>query len=225
MSASSLTIGLMKKQKMVRDAFTLLINQFENCKIVFEACNGEELKQKMIIQPKPTVLILELEVPIKNAFKTLDWLQGNFSEIPVILLSDLNPELMIIDILRKGVRAFLKIDAASGELKKAITEVSDGGFYFAATAYRNLIKTFSDKHENMRGKIKFSEKELLFLELSCTELTYKEIADRMKVKEKNIEKLRANLFENLKVKSRTGLTAVAVRNGIAAMESTSIAAA
>lgn len=225
MSASSLTIGLMKKQKMVRDAFTLLINQFETCKIVFEACNGEELKQKMIIQPKPTVLILELEVPIKNAFKTLDWLQGNFSEIPVILLSDLNPELMIIDILRKGVRAFLKIDAASGELKKAITEVSDGGFYFAATAYRNLIKTFSDKHENMRGKIKFSEKELLFLELSCTELTYKEIADRMKVKEKNIEKLRANLFENLKVKSRTGLTAVAVRNGIAAMESTSIAAA
>jgi DNA-binding CsgD family transcriptional regulator len=55
-------------------------------------------------------------------------------------------------------------------------------------------------------------------------MTYKEIASRMKVTPKGVDKIWNRLFQILDVKSRVGLTITAVKNGIVAPEETSISA-
>ena len=56
--------------------------------------------------------------------------------------------------------------------------------------------------------------EIDFLKLASTELTYKEIADKMKITPRVIDSYRDTLFEKLDVKSRVGLAIYAVKNGI-----------
>ncbi len=59
-----------------------------------------------------------------------------------------------------------------------------------------------------------NDRELTFLKLCCSELTYKEIAAQMFLSPKTIDGYRANLFEKLEAKSRTGLVLYAIKNGI-----------
>ena len=59
-----------------------------------------------------------------------------------------------------------------------------------------------------------SEKELEFLRLASTDLTYKEIAAALKITPRTIDGYRDALFDKLDVKSRVGLAIYAVKNGI-----------
>jgi DNA-binding CsgD family transcriptional regulator len=59
-----------------------------------------------------------------------------------------------------------------------------------------------------------NDKEIQFLKLTATELTYKEIAERMHVGVRTIDGYRDNLFEKLNVKSRVGLVLFAIKNKI-----------
>ena len=62
--------------------------------------------------------------------------------------------------------------------------------------------------------IVFKEKELEFLKLACTEMTYRQIAETMYLSPKTIENYREALFEKLNVKSRIGLVLFAIKEKI-----------
>ena len=59
-----------------------------------------------------------------------------------------------------------------------------------------------------------TEKEMIFLNFACSDLTYKEIGVKMSLTERNIEKIRDGLFEKFKVQSRVGLCMEALRQGL-----------
>jgi DNA-binding CsgD family transcriptional regulator len=65
-----------------------------------------------------------------------------------------------------------------------------------------------------RTTLNFHGREEEFLRWACTELTYKEIADRMCLSPRTIDGYRESLFEKLELKSRVGLVLFAIRNGV-----------
>jgi DNA-binding CsgD family transcriptional regulator len=60
----------------------------------------------------------------------------------------------------------------------------------------------------------FTKKELEFLKLCCSELTYKENDDKMFVSPRTVDNYREALFLKLSLKSRTGLVLYAIQNQI-----------
>ena len=58
------------------------------------------------------------------------------------------------------------------------------------------------------------DKEKEFLRLICTELTYKDIAERLFVSPRTVDDYRNSLFEKLKVHTRMGLAMYAIKNKI-----------
>jgi len=63
-------------------------------------------------------------------------------------------------------------------------------------------------------KTLLTDQEVQFLRLACTDLTYKEIAQEMKLNPRSVDGMRDNLFEKLSVKSRVGLALYAIRHGL-----------
>ena len=59
-----------------------------------------------------------------------------------------------------------------------------------------------------------SKNEIEFLKLCCTELTYKEMADKMNISPRTIDNYREALFMKLNIKSRTGLVLYAIQNRV-----------
>jgi DNA-binding CsgD family transcriptional regulator len=66
--------------------------------------------------------------------------------------------------------------------------------------------------------INLTDKETDFLKLICTDLSYKEIADRMNLSPRTIDGYRDNLFFKLKIKTRVGLVIYAFKNQLVNMK-------
>jgi DNA-binding CsgD family transcriptional regulator len=62
-----------------------------------------------------------------------------------------------------------------------------------------------------------NEQELRLMQLVCTEMTYKEIAQEMNLNPRTIDSLRDTLFEKLDVKSRVGLAMYSIKHGLVAI--------
>lgn len=76
------------------------------------------------------------------------------------------------------------------------------------------INHLHDTHQPVRSLMVLNDREIEFLKLACTEMTYKEIAEKMFLSARTIDGYRDALFEKLNVKSRVGLVMYAIRSGI-----------
>lgn len=61
---------------------------------------------------------------------------------------------------------------------------------------------------------RLTEREIQFLRFACSELTYKQIADRMCLSVRTIDGYRDSLFGKLQLHTRVGLVLYAIREGI-----------
>jgi len=81
---------------------------------------------------------------------------------------------------------------------------------FAANInYRRLLQ-----HQDKQNELHLSEKEKQFLQLACSDATYKQIASTMNVSERTVDGYRENLFRKLDVQSRTGMALEAIRRNL-----------
>ena len=209
-------VALTDDHVLLRNALSRLIDSFENCKVTMECSNGEELKNKILFETIPDVVLLDLNMPIMDGLETATWLQDNFPQVHVLMLTMYDSELAMIRLLQAGVRGFLKKDIHPEELRFAILSVLQSGYYYSNHSTGKLMNLFRHSAENGLALYKsvLSEMELDFLKLACSDLTYKEIAQKLGLNPRAVDTLRDQLFVKLDVKSRVGLAMVAIRNGI-----------
>lgn len=62
--------------------------------------------------------------------------------------------------------------------------------------------------------VNFTDRQLQFLKLVCSDDTYHEIADKMCVSKRTVDGYRDELLKKLKLKSRTGLVLYSIKNKI-----------
>ena len=210
-------VALADDHILLRNALASLIDRFENCKVVMQVSNGKELVTAISKDNLPDVVLLDLNMPGMNGFETATWLRDSYPSIHVSMLTMYDSELTLIRLLQAGVKGFLKKDIHPNELKYAIHSVIENGYYYSHNATGKLLNLFRTKaaSSSILDKSMLTETEIRFLQLSCSELTYKEIAQEMKLNPRGVDNLRDNLFTKLEVKSRVGLAMYAIRHGLA----------
>lgn len=155
-------------------------------------------------------------MPGMDGFETVSWLNKNHPQIKIIILSIFDADIALIRLLKEGIAGFLNKDAEPEELLKALRLVYENGYYFSKPISNKMALLFKC---NKNGQLNFekshlSEAEIKFLDLACSNKTYKEIANELKLSVRIIDHFRENLFVKLGVKSRVELAIFAIRNGI-----------
>jgi DNA-binding NarL/FixJ family response regulator len=117
-------------------------------------------------------------------------------------------------MLRAGANGYLLKVIQPALLEHALKEVYTNGFYYTENVSNTLMNSLNSSNGNNDREIILKEKELEFLKLACTEMTYKQIADDMFLSPKTIENYREALFSKLNVKTRIGLVLYAIREKI-----------
>jgi DNA-binding NarL/FixJ family response regulator len=143
-----------------------------------------------------------------NGTLTAKWLKNKYPGIGVIVLSMLDDAEKVLEMLRLGVKGYLLKDAEPCEVEQALEKVSQGEVYYPEFVARLLVDSINHPVDKNRLQVR----EIEFLKLASTELTYKEIAEQMSVSVRTVDGYRDALFEKLKVKSRIGLVLFSVKN-------------
>ncbi|MCW3117209.1 MAG: DNA-binding response regulator [Chitinophagaceae bacterium] len=209
-------IALADDHVLLRNALATLIDGFGDCEVVIQASTGKELIEQVEAGTIPEIVLLDLSMPEMDGFETATWLKNNYPAVHVLMLTMYNSELTLIRLLHAGVKGFLKKDIHPDELKFAIESVMRSGYYYSIYATDKLVNLFRQQPDNssLIEKNVMNETEIKFLQLTSTEMTYKEIALEMGLNPRAVDNLRDNLFEKLSAKSRVGLAMYAIRQGL-----------
>jgi two-component system, NarL family, invasion response regulator UvrY len=203
--------------KLLRKGMVELIDGFTGYHVTGECNNGKEFMTLLKSMERPDIALLDINMPEMDGYETATRLSQDYPEIKVIALSMYDDEKSIIRMIKAGARGYVLKDADPTELRKAFDDVVSKGYYYSDLVSGVLVQSLHDD-PGPQKKININDRETEFLTFACTELTYKEIADRMCLAPRTIDGYREALFEKLNVKSRVGLVMYAIRNGLVKME-------
>jgi len=213
----TIRVALADDHTMLRRGIISILNESSRFSVVADASNGRDLIEAIArLKVPPDVCLLDINMPHMNGYDTIKALRAKYKNMKFLVLTMLAHEFVIIKMLRLGANGYLLKEDDPNELKRAIESVYEKDFYHTELVNGHLISLVKSGVEYK--KIVLNDQEQRFLELSCSEMTYKEIADIMKVSARTVESYRDMLFDKLNVKSRTGLAIYALKLGIATLE-------
>lgn len=197
---------------LVANTIADLIESLQGYSVTHQLRNGKELFEKLAITSNlPDLVLLDIHMPIMDGYQTMEQLQRDFPELKVLALSMNDDEESITKMMRLGACGFISKIISEDELITALDQVVKRGYYYTDQVARLLANNFSQK--NSKPAIQFTGREAELLSYIATELTYKEIAEKMFCSPKTIDGYREDLFNKLNVKSRVGLVVYAMKNG------------
>jgi two-component system invasion response regulator UvrY len=217
------SVALVDDHVLLRNGLANLIKSYGEYAVLFEARNGMDLIRQLRPCYIPDIILLDINMPEMDGYDTALWLKQHFPEIKILALSMYDSDNSIIRMLKNGAKGYILKDSSPGELKKALDSVVLKGFYYSEMVTGKLIHTLSclegtanSHHAELAVEhvLGLNDREVEFLKLACTELTYKEIADQMYLSPRTIDGYRDSLFEKLNVRTRVGLVLYAMKNGI-----------
>jgi DNA-binding NarL/FixJ family response regulator len=208
-------VAITDDHTLLRNALARLVNSFDGYTVMMEADNGKDLRNKIMSHLVPDVVLLDVNMPEMDGFETTQWLHKNYPFIKILALSMLSDEKTIIKMFRLGATGYLLKNTDAEELKKALDAVVNKNVYLSEYVSAKLVRGLhTDTEENIKPVL-LNERERDFLRLACSELTYKDIAEKMNLSARTVDDYRQSLFTRLKVHSRVGLVMYAIKNGIA----------
>jgi two-component system, NarL family, invasion response regulator UvrY len=209
-------IALVDDHALLRNGLSSLVKNLGHT-VLLEAHNGKDFINKLNPSVLPDLVLMDINMPEMDGYETTQWLKINHPKVMVMALSMYDTETAILRMMKCGARGYVLKDSEPMELQQALESLFTRGYYYSDLVNDKIVDALNSI-ENPANEIKtltqLSEKETLFLKYICTELTYKEIAEKMHMSPRTVENYRDILFEKLNVRSRIGLAMFAVRNGL-----------
>ena len=209
-------VAIADDHKIFRKGVILSLRPFGGIKFVQEAENGDELLAG-IEESAPDVVLMDLRMPGKDGIETTKVISKQYPHIYVLVLSMHEDERFVSHMMENGANGYLLKNAEPQEIKKAIMDVYEKGYYLNNFVNRILIKKAHAKQKtlpSLNNDISISDKEKEVLQFICMEFTAQEIAQKMDISPRTVEAIKDRLMERFGSKNTAGLVFFAVKNNL-----------
>ncbi|MDB4926396.1 response regulator transcription factor [Mucilaginibacter sp.] len=208
MKIPKIRIAIVDDHTLFRNGVAALMREFDDLQVLFEADNGYQLQQMITRHPLPQVILMDINMPVLDGYGATTWLKQNHPTVKVLALSMFEDDRAVIQMIKCGACGYLLKESSPREVHEAIKVIAEKGMYINDLVSGKMVRSLT----NTESVPVFSKNEAAFMELCCTELTYKEIADQMFISPRTVDNYREALFQKLNLKSRIGLVLYAIQN-------------
>jgi DNA-binding NarL/FixJ family response regulator len=209
-------VAIVDDHKIFRKGVILSLRPYTNIKFVLEASNGDELLAGLS-EAQPDVILMDLRMPGKDGIETTKLVSKQFPGMYVIVLTMYEDERFVYHLMENGANGYLLKNAEPMEIRKAIMEVFEKGYYLNNFVNRILLKRSHARQKvvpSLNSEITLSDKERDVLRYICMEFTAQEIAQKMEISPRTVEAIKDRLMERFGSKNTAGLVFFAVKNNL-----------
>lgn len=209
----SIKVMLADDHILMRQGIRQLLEFDDSIEIVGEVSNGEQCMD-MLYKVKPHVLLLDINMPVKNGIDVLNDIRNKKMDVKVLILTVHNEIDYLLKAMDIGVNGYILKESDFSELKKAIDTVMSGETYIQP----NLIPILNnrmvsrDKDKDRIDELTKRELEVL-IEVANGKLN-KEIANELKISERTVKNHISNIFKKIDVSDRTQAAVFAIKNDL-----------
>ena len=206
----SVKILIADDHSMVREGFRQLLQLEEEFEVVGEAANGQEAID-LIKKLKPDILLLDINMPVKNGLEVLEELKKYNSKTKTLMLTIHNEVEYLIKAVEIGCNGYLLKDSSFQSLKEAINLVNSGESYIQPELTPILNAGLMRKNEVEEN---LTKREIEVLKLVAVGKINREIAVELDISERTVKNHISNLFKKINVSDRTQAAVYAIKNDL-----------
>jgi len=205
-------LAIVDDHKMFRSGLRFLLNDIPEIKVVGEASNGLEfleLAAKDIID----IVLMDINMPEMNGLEATREALKLYPKLKIIVLSMHGEEEYYDQMVDAGVQGFLLKNSGVEDLSAALQTVISGGTYFS----QELLVGILDKKKQRIFQdevVKLTQRELEVLKLVCEGFCNTDIAEKLFISHRTVDRHRSNLLSKTGCPNSTSLVMYAVKNRI-----------
>ena len=209
----SIKVMLADDHILMREGIRQLLEFDGSIEVIEEVSNGEECIEKLL-EAKPDILLLDINMPKKNGIEVLQKIKEQKIDVKILMLTVHNEVEYILKAVDIGVDGYILKDAESAELKRAINIIMNGESYIQP----NLVPALNSKlltRDVDKDKIdSLTKRELEVLIHVANGMFNKEIATRLDISERTVKNHVSNIFKKINVVDRTQAAVFAIKNDL-----------
>lgn len=211
---------LVDDHQIVRAGLRMLLQAQSDMEIVGEVEEGRAaVAQARALQPD--VVLMDISLPDIDGFEATRQIKRALPNVSVLALTMHESDEYFFKMLQAGASGYVPKKAAPIDLVSAIRTVHAGGMFLYPSVAKALVHDYlgrvaqGDERDSYDG---LTDREQEVLKLVADGLSNQEIADRLTISVKTVERHRANIMGKLNLHSRTELVKYAIRKGLIDVE-------
>ena len=209
-----ISVLLADDHQLVRQGIRLVLERESDLRVVAEAADGMQALT-LADEHRPDVAVLDVTMPRLGGLQTARELARRQHPPAVVMLSMHDDEQFFFEALKAGAHGYVLKSAADQDLVAACRAAVHGDTYLYPAASRALISDWlSLPAADRQREGELSPRELEIVQLIARGNSAREIAERLVISEKTVDRHRSNILEKLHLKDRVDLARYAIRRGL-----------
>lgn len=199
----------------VREGTRRILEQEPDLEVVAEAGDGEETV-KLACDLKPDVALVDVAMPRIDGIEATRRIKALCPAVAVLVLSAYDDDQFIFGLLEAGAAGYLLKSVRGQEIVDAIRAVHAGESVLHPSVARKVLNRFagvSGKPRERKSLDLLTEREMDVLKLVTKGLSNKDIAEGLCLSVRTVQGHLANIFNKLRVSSRTEAVVHALKEG------------
>ena len=207
-----ISVLLIDDHEIVRNGLKMILQNQADIGVIGEASNCDEAIEQ-IQKEKPDIILLDVKMPGKDGFETMDEIKKIGCESPILLLSGYNYEFYALDAIESHSSGFITKDSTKDFILNSIRLVANGGLVWEKEVFRKALSNFKFQHhmllnnESLEREVPLlaellSPREQQVLQFVSKGAANKEICKYLSLSEVSVKKLVSSVIHKLGVKNR-----------------------
>jgi DNA-binding NarL/FixJ family response regulator len=199
---------------IVRSGLKRVLDAKPDMEVIGEAEDGAEAVEKAL-KDDVHLAILDVSMPRMTGIQAAAELHKRKPELKTLMLSMHDSEQFLFEALKAGASGYVLKSGADTDIVDAVRAAMRGDSYLYPSAVTTLVSDYIER--GGRGEEQFdvlTPRELEVLKLIAEANTSKEIAEKLFISIKTVDRHRQNILDKLGMRDRVELTRYAIRRGL-----------
>jgi DNA-binding NarL/FixJ family response regulator len=195
-------VSIVEDNPGTRESLTKMLERMPELEFLRAYATGEAALAGIASAP-PEVMLMDIRLPGMSGIECVARVKEKLPGVAVLMLTTYEESDLIFESLRAGAVGYLLKNMPAAELMNAVVQARTGGSPLSMRIARKIVNHFQKIESPASDLSQLTKREQEILSLLSKGFLYKEIADRLRISPNTVGVHLQNVYEKLRVHSRT----------------------
>lgn len=208
-----ITVAIVDDHPLAITGLRNMLLDYDHIKVTHTYLDGSTLLEGLR-QQQPDVLLMDIQLPDIPGEELAMMVHQTWPEVRILVITSQDATVQIKRMLRIGCKGYLLKNTDIDTLVGAIEEVYQGNEFIEPSLKERMLRNLIHFRKPEQKAPTLTRRELEILQLIIAEHTNQEIADKLFLSLRTVEKHRFSLLQKLDARNTAGLVKTAIEMGL-----------